>query len=357
MKQAVRHRREPGTAPGTFDIERVRAVQHAHVEIVDYSPEGMTARSNDIELLDEKPPEHGVRWIHVAGTPSMAVLERLQKIYSLDALVLEDIVSQIQRPKFNEYDDRLFITLSIPMNDVPGYFEQLYVFGDEHTVITFHEGTSGLLDPIRKRLSVENSRMRQRDGCYLMYALIDLAIDYLFPVIDSVGSEISDLEAEILEYPAPRSLGQLHAIRNRLLLYRRTAWATREILADLFRHLDASESDRSYLRPYLQDCYDHIVSVIDLLEAHREVVTSLVEVYLSLVSNRLNEVMRVLTVIATLFIPPTFIVGIYGMNFDRSAGPLSMPELGWPYGYVAVMIGIGLMMISMIVWFRRKRWI
>ncbi len=152
-------------------------------------------------------------------------------------------------------------------------------------------------------------------------------------------------------------MAKLHEIRNRLLVYRRTAWATREILADLFRHLDASDGDRNYLRPYLQDCYDHIVSVIDLLETHREVATSLVEVYLSLVSNRLNEVMRVLTVIATLFIPPTFLVGLYGMNFDRAAGPLSMPELGWPYGYISVVAVIVTSMVGMLIYFRRKRWI
>ena len=187
--------------------------------------------------------------------------------------------------------------------------------------------------------------------------MIDLAVDHLFPVVDDIGMQMSDLEAGILERTEPSDLAKLHEIRNRLLLFRRTAWATREILADLFRHLDSAGSDRSYLRPFLQDCYDHIVSVIDLLEMHREVTTSLVEVYLSLVSNRLNDVMRVLTMIATLFIPPTFLVGLYGMNFDRSAGPWSMPELGWPYGYVAVVITCLASMVGMLIYFRRKHWI
>jgi magnesium transporter len=357
MKYAARRRSAPGTAPGTFDIEQVRAVEHAHVEITDYDADNLTARSNDDELLDQPQPPKGVRWIHVVGTPSMNVLERLRKLYSLDPLALEDVVNVGQRPTFGEYGSTLFVTLLVPDHTEPGHFEQLSVFANAHTVISFHDGTpADLLDPIRKRLTAENSRMRKNDGCYLLYALIDLAIDHLFPVIDDIGAEIAALEAEVLDRPRRNALARLHEIRNRLLVYRRAAWATREILSDLFRHLDSSEEDRTYLRPYLQDCHDHIVSVIDLLETHREVATSLVEVYLSLVSNRLNETMRVLTLIATLFIPPTFIVGVYGMNFDRNAGPWSMPELGWPYGYVGVMVFIAVMMIGMLAYFRRKGW-
>jgi magnesium transporter len=357
MKQAARRRSAPGTAPGTFDIEPVRAAEHAHVEITDYDADNITARSNDDELLEQPPPTTGVRWIHVVGTPSIKVLERLRKTYELDPLALEDVVNVGQRPKFSEHGPLLFVTLLIPDQTEPRHFEQLSVFANAHTVISFHDGTpSDLLDPIRKRLTADNSRMRRFDGCYLLYALIDLAIDLLFPAVDAVGAEISELEAEVVERPRRNVLPRLHAIRNRLLVYRRTAWATREILSDLFRHLDSADEDRTYLRPYLQDCHDHIVSVIDLLETHREVATSLVEVYLSLVSNRLNETMRVLTLIATLFIPPTFIVGVYGMNFDRNAGPWSMPELGWPLGYVGVMAFIGVMMIGMLVYFKRRHW-
>jgi len=357
MKHAGQHR-TPGTAPGTFDTERVRAAQDARVDITDYSATTLSTTTHDVERLGTPIPDGSVRWIHVAGVPSIDLLERLQTTYSLDPLALEDVVNVGQRPKFTEFGNNLFVTLLLPIPTEPGQFEQLSVFTDHNYIVTFHDGTPpDLLDPIRTRLASEQSRMRRNDASYLLYAMIDLAIDHLFPVIDDAGDLLSELEAEILEHPTPKELRKLHAIRNRLLVYRRTAWATREILADLFRHLDAADSDRTYLRPYLQDCYDHIVSVIDLLETHREVATSLVEVYLSLVSNRLNEVMRVLTLIATLFIPPTFLVGLYGMNFDRSAGPLSMPELGWPYGYAGVLVVIAASMIGMLVYFRRKRWI
>ncbi len=358
MKHPARHGHPPGTPPGTFATERVQAVQHARVEIVDYSAAALTGPSNDIATLDAPLAADTVRWIHVVGVPSIAVLERLRKTYSLDPLALEDVVDVGQRPKFNEYEKHLFVTLMIPAASEPGQFEQLSVFANSQIVVSFHDGTpTDLLDPIRKRLASHVSPMRGHDGSYLLYAMIDLAIDHLFPVIDDIGVQLSDLEEEILEHTQPSDLAKLHEIRNRLLVYRRTAWATREILADLFRHLDGAGGDRSYLRPYLQDCYDHIVSVIDLLEMHREVATSLVEVYLSLVSNRLNDVMRVLTMIATLFIPPTFLVGLYGMNFDRTVGPLSMPELGWPYGYVVVVIICVASMIGMLIYFRRKRWI
>ena len=357
MKQSSRRRRVPGTSPGVFDTERVRAAQRAHVEIIDYSPTMLTAASNDLNRLDAPMPEGGVRWVHVAGAPPMDVLNRQQARFSLNPLALEDVVNLGQRPKFTEYGENLFVTLLIPVPDKLGQFEQLSIFTNHNYVVSFHDGTPGMLDPIRGRLANDQSRMRRNDASYLLYAMIDLAIDHLFPVIDDAGTELSALELEILEHAEPKALAKLHEIRNRLLVYRRTAWATREILADLFRHLDSADSDRTYLRPYLQDCYDHIVSVIDLLETHREVATSLVEVYLSLVSNRLNEVMRVLTLIATLFIPPTFLVGLYGMNFDRGAGPWSMPELGWPYGYVVVLLVIAASMIGMLVYFRRKRWI
>jgi magnesium transporter len=358
MKLQARHRRPPGTPPGEFATELVQAVEHARVEIVDYSAAGLTGPSTDVALLDTPIAADTVRWIHVVGVPSVAVLECLRKTYSLDPLALEDVVTVGQRPKFNEYEKHLFVTLSIPTPSEPGQFEQLSVFANKQVVVSFHDGIpADLLDPIRRRLANDKGPMRARDGNYLLYAMIDLAIDHLFPVIDDIGVEMSDLEAGVLERTQPSDLAKLHEIRNRLLLYRRTAWATREILADLFRHLDSDGDERSFLRPFLQDCYDHIVSVIDLLEMHREVATSLVEVYLSLVSNRLNDVMRVLTMIATLFIPPTFLVGVYGMNFDRSAGPWSMPELGWPYGYVAVVIVCIVSMVGMLILFRRKHWI
>jgi magnesium transporter len=358
MKARARHRRAPGAAPGTFATERVQAAPQARVEIVDYSATRMTDLSNDVATLDAPIAAGAVRWIHVVGVPSLGVLERLRKTYSLDPLALEDVVTVGQRPKFNEYEKHLFVTLLIPTPGEPGEFEQLSVFANKQLVVSFHDGTpADLLDPIRRRFANDNSLIRANDGNFLLYAMIDLAVDHLFPVIDDVGVQMSDLETGILERTEPSDLAKLHEMRNRVLLFRRTAWATREILADLFRHLDSAGSDRSYLRPYLQDCYDHIVSVIDLLEMHREVTTSLVEVYLSLVSNRLNDVMRVLTMIATLFIPSTFLVGVYGMNFDRDAGPWSMPELGWPYGYIAVVIICIASMIGMLIFFRRKHWI
>jgi magnesium transporter len=350
----VRRRVAPGTAPGTYDREYVRSAPPPRVIVVDYDDDRLST-------VEEPRPRRNApgmkRWIHVAGQPSLDLLEHLRAEFGLDPLALEDVVSPHQRPKFQAYEDVRFISLSLARSREHGVFDELSVFVDEHTAITFFAGDDAALEPIRKRLERQHTPLRRAPATYLAYALIDLAIDLLFPCLEHIGEMLEQLEEEVLDDPRRRSLKQVHDVRNRLLLSRRIAWATREVVADFMRQLSAEEQTDVKLTPFLQDCYDHVIGAVDLIENYRDMATSLIEVYLSVVSNRLNDTIRVLTVIATLFIPPTFVVGVYGMNFDRNAGPWSMPELGWPYGYVGVMLFMAVMMIGMFVWFRRKRWI
>ena len=352
MKAAQRY--APGTAPGTYDREYVRAAPPPRVVVVDYGEDTLAT------VEDPRPRRGGPetkRWIHVAGHPSLDLLEHLRAEFDLDALALEDVVSLHQRPKFNAYESWRFISLSVPRSKEHGAFDELSVFVGDRTAITFFAGEDAALEPIRKRLERPRTIMRRSPVCYLAYALIDLTIDLLFPCLEHIGETLEQLEEEVLENPRKRSLKQVHDVRNRLLFSRRIVWATREVVADFMRQLSGAEETEVKLTPYLQDCYDHAIGAVDLIETYRDMATSLVEVYLSVVSNRLNDTIRVLTVIATLFIPPTFIVGVYGMNFDRNAGPWSMPELGWPYGYVGVMLFMAVMMVGMFVWFRRNHWI
>ena len=343
----------PGIAPGTYDREDVRAAPPPRVTVIDYGDETLT-RTEDPRPKRNAAPIN--RWIHVSGKPSFDLLEHLRVEFDLDALALEDVVSTHQRPKFNAYDYWRFISLSMARGDESGTFDELSVFCAKHTAITFFAGDDAVFEPIRKRLERPHTILRRSPAAYFAYTLVDLAIDMLFPCLERIGETLETLEEEVLEGSRKGSLKQVHDVRNRLLYSRRMVWATREVVADFMRAAASAEEAEVKLTPYLQDCYDHVIGAVDLIETYRDVATSLVEVYLSVVSNRLNETIRVLTVIATLFIPPTFIVGIYGMNFDRSS-PWNMPELGWPYGYAAVMLFIAASMIGMLVWFRRKRWI
>jgi magnesium transporter len=350
-----RARPSPGTSPGRYDSAVVREGAAPVVTVVDYDPTFIVTSTDDPR--PGAPTRGGCRWIHVQGEPTLPLLEHLREAFDLDRLALEDVVSVEQRPKFNAFDTWRFLTLSLPNPSSDASYDELCVFYCEDVLISFFAGPPAVFDPIRKRLERAQSHMRASNAGYLMYALLDLTIDLYFPFLERFGEEIEALEEQVLDRPRRETLADVHHVRNRLLLARRMVWATREVVSDIMRTLNAEGQSGRELLPFVQDCYEHVVGAVDLIETYRDMATSLVEVYLSVVSNRLNDAMRVLTVIATLFIPPTFIVGIYGMNFDPAAGPLSMPELSSPWGYVGVMGFIGAMMIAMFVLFRRKRWI
>ncbi len=353
MTRSRRH--APGVSPGTYDTAHVRAAPPPNLVVTDYDE----TRVDTVETGELPAPAAPDvrRWIHVVGQPSLSLLEQLRRAFDLDPLALEDVISVEHRPKLTVYGPWRFLTLALPSHDGVREFEELSVFGSDTTVISFFAGDEAVLTPIRRRLEQSGSKMREHAAMYLVYSMLDLAVDLLFPLLDTVGERLDEFADQVLEEPTKGLLADIHELRSRLLLTRRMAWATREVVADFTRHLDETVEPERRLRPYLADCHDHVASAIDLIESYREMATSLVEIHLSAISNRLNDVMRVLTVIATLFIPPTFIVGIYGMNFDRRTGPWSMPELSWPYGYLAVMGLIAAMMVAMFIYFRRKRWI
>lgn len=343
---------QPGTAPGTYDIAETREAPPGAIAVIDYSADHFD-RAAGLKAM-ARPQSLPSRWVQIAGPPSLEVLEAARKRFGIDPLALEDVVNQGQRPKFNDYDPGIFLTLSLPPKSSDGGFRQLSLYVADGLLITFLDRDDGLFAPLEERLSKTGGRLRRRDIYFLAHAVIDLAIDLLFPLIDQTAQHLEELESAIMYKPSESLLLESHTFRSRLLVMRKVAWATREVVNELRRHLDELTSGE--LRPYLADAYDHIVSAIDLIETQRDISTNLIEVYLSVVSNRMNDVIKVLTIIATLFIPPTFVVGIYGMNFDRGAGPLSMPELAWPLGYVGVLGFIFVSMIGMLAYFRHRGW-
>lgn len=343
---------KPGTAPGTYDIAETRAAAPGTITVIDYSADdferasGLAAMNATTRLPN--------RWVQVAGPPALDVLEAARTRFRIDPLALEDIVNQGQRPKFNDYSEGIFLTLAIPTGNVDAPFRQLSVYAQDTVLLTFLEAGTELFAPLEERLRRVGGRLRRGNVYLLMHAVIDLAIDLLFPVIDDTADRLEALESAIINRPSEQLLLETHALRSRLLVIRKMAWATREVVNELRRHLDEEASGG--LRPYLEDAHDHIVSAIDLVETQRDIATNLIEVYMSVMSNRMNDVIKVLTIIATLFIPPTFVVGLYGMNFNPHAGPFSMPELNWPFGYLGVVGIIIASMVAMLAYFRHRGW-
>jgi magnesium transporter len=346
----------PGTAPGTLAPRTAKRLVAPRIRLIDYD-------SNRFEEHDDATAEDcrasmalpAVTWIHIQGDPDLELLTELGAMLELHPLALEDVVNSGQRPKVDTFESQLFVVLNRPVIDDEGsHIEQASLFLGEGFVVSFHSGASDCFEPVRKRLRNKGGRFRERGADYLLYALLDMVIDEGFPVLEAFGERIEALEDALLDEPGRETLNEIHEVKRELLLLRRMLWPQREVLNVLMR--EDSPLIEEGTKIYLRDCYDHTVQIMDLLETYRDMTASMLDVYLSSVSNRLNEVMKVLTVIATLFIPPTFIVGVYGMNFDRKAGPLSMPELGWPYGYVLVWVVIVALAGGLLVYFKRKRW-
>jgi magnesium transporter len=286
------------------------------------------------------------------------LIGRMGQRLRLHPLALEDVVNTGQRPKTDDFGNSLFVVLDL-FAFGPGKNglerEQVSLVLQEGLVLSVRERESGVFDPVRERLKADGSRMRTLPADYLAYALVDAVVDHLFPVLERFGERIEDAEEGIMEEPDPGDLNALHVLRRDLLLLRKSTWPLREVMGRLLRSDSSLIHDETRL--YLRDVEDHVTLCLDIIETYREMVASLTELYLSAVSNRLNEVMKVLTIIATIFIPLSFIASLYGMNFDRNAGPLNMPELGWAWGYPFALLIMAATAGALLLFFRRRGWV
>jgi magnesium transporter len=345
----------PGTPPGTLSP-------------VEGEPPGarviVTRFGADDVFIDEPADRDGlsglalperVLWVHVIGLGDVALIERLGQQFGLHPLALEDVLTLGQRPKVEEYDASLFCaaqTLAYTGGRLAK--TQLGLFLCKDAVITFQPSGEDVLAPVRERIVRGRGRLRQKGACYLAYAVLDLAVDSAFPALEAIGDRLDEVEDAILERPDRGDVEGLQAVRRELLVLRQVLWPQREMVGRLARgEHDLVPDD---VRLYFRDCYDHAVQALEVSENFREMAGGLLDIYLSSLSHRLNEVMRVLTIISTVFMPLGFLAGVYGMNFDRSHS-LNMPELGWRYGYLgfwAVSVGL----VGSMLWlFRRRGWI
>ena len=348
----------PGTAPATLVVPPEYQGQKPVISLIEYDAHSIEERT--IETMDELLPcldNDKVSWINVDGLGDPEFIKRLGQHFRIHPLALEDIFNIGQRPKVDEYDRQLFIVLDMGYENKEGevVFEQVCVVLSEQFVITIQEEDSGdVFNPVRQRLRDGGGNARFMKADYLAYALIDAVIDQYFPIIESLGESMEDLQETLLDQPTRERLRELHEFKRLIARIRRAVWPQREVLGRLMRDETGLVAART--KPFFRDCYDHTVIMVDILETFREATRNIMDIYLSSISIRTNEVMRVLTVISSIFIPLTFIAGVYGMNFDPKLSPFNMPELEWPFGYLFAICLMLAVAIGMIVFFKRKKW-
>ncbi len=332
MKINLRFRRRtpPGAMPGTVAVDPQGA--RPVVRVIAYGPDELEEREVDgLDSLAKLVGRSPVTWVDVQGLGDAETITRLGEIFQLHPLALEDAVNTHQRPKVEEYGQFLFIVVRMI---VPGErldTEQVSLFLGRNFVFTFQERPGDCLDPVRRRLRQATGRVRSAGADYLAYALLDAVVDAYFPAMEQYGEWLDSLDAEISAQPGSDVVVRVHQMRNDLLMLRRAIWPFRDDIGTLVREPNPLVSEET--RVFLRDCYDHTVQIIDLVETSREMCSDLRDYYLSMVNNRMSEVMKVLTIMATIFIPLGFIAGVYGMNFDPGASGWNMPELRWSFGY------------------------
>lgn len=344
--------KKAGLPPGSLVYVGDKAEKKPKITMTVYNHD--TYSEEELSSLDFCPvlsDEHKVTWMDINGLHHIQNLQKLGECFSLHPLVLEDILNTNQRPKLEDYGDYLYLVLKIlsypePTGEVIS--DQLSLIVGRNFVISLHENDEAMFNAIRERLK-SRGKIRRSGADYLAYSLMDLVVDHYFVILEALGETIEDLEAEVVAAPEPATLRQIHRLKRVMIILRRSVWPLREVLSQLERQESALIQEGTTL--YLKDVYDHIIQVIDTIETFREMLSGMLDVYLSSVSNRLNEVMKVLTIIATIFIPLTFIAGVYGMNFKY------MPELEWPLGYFAALGLMAMVVVGMLLFFRKKKWI
>lgn len=352
-------RKKPGSAPGTIQHVGERHLEKIHITVHDYDQEKVQEIPID-EIKESKQylDDPSNTWIKIRGLHEIEKLQSIWFYFDLHPLIQEDIVSTSQRPKMETYDNCIYFVLrmlTFSSEDQALKSEQISIVLGKNYVLSFQETDQDYFKPILDRLQLAESRLRKLGPDYLTYALIDCIVDHYFSALDVLADEMENLEDKLLIDPDDNILHNVHRLRRETIFFRKSVWPLRDAMNSAIR--DESKFIESKTKIYLRDVYDHVVQVIDNIENYRDMILGMHDMYMSTVSNRMNEVMKVLTIIATIFIPLTFIAGVYGMNFDPEASPFNMPELNWYWGYPASLLAMLLVAGVMIGYFKRKNWL
>ena len=346
----------PGTAPGTLNAFEVQDDQPRSVQLIEYSQDHIKEiQTPEMSKLGDSLHSDHLTWLRVNGLPDSDWMKALGGAIEIHPLAQEDILNGGQRSKIEPYDSQFFIVIDVPdLKNKTLSIDQLYILWHKNYLITFYTGRRDMFDPVLKRLHSEGTRARKFGLDYLIYAILDLAIDQAFPILEHLGTQLENLEEELMDGPDENVLHKIHQIKRQIIHLRRAFWPQRDVISQLMRDEDHWFSQS--VRLYLRDCYDHTIQIMELIESYRDTSSSLHDLYLSSASMRMNDIMKVLAIISTVFIPLTFIAGIYGMNFQANS-KWAMPELSWAYGYPMVWCLFIIITIGMLIWFRKKRWI
>jgi len=342
-----------GLPPGTLVHVGEKKVGKVRIIVIDYDESYFEEREvksiEDCLPFKDKP---NVTWINIDSVNQLDIIEKIGEHFNIHPLVLEDIVNTGQRPKMEDFVDYIFITLKMlhySDDQKETKAEQVSFLLGSNYVISFQENEGDVFDPIRERIRADKGRIRKMGADYLAYALMDAVVDNYFTILEKLSDRIENFEEELVVNPTPETLQAIHRLKREMIFLRKSVWPLREVINRLERW-ESSLINKS-ISIYLRDVYDHTIQVIDAIETFRDVLSGMLDIYLSSVSNRMNEVMKVLTIIATIFIPLTLIAGIYGMNFRF------MPELEMPLGYPIILLSMFFVGMLMVAYFRKKKWL
>ncbi|QQS34935.1 MAG: magnesium/cobalt transporter CorA [Ignavibacteriales bacterium] len=351
-------RKKKGTSPGTPIFTGRQKIDNIRISLFDYSSSDFVEKEiKNIDELDKLSFDKRVNWINISGIHDIAAIEKIGVIFNLHPLVLEDIVNVNQSPKIEDYDHYLFIVTKMIDYDKKQEcikIEQVSFILGKNYLLTFQEDAYDVFDFLRVRIRENKGRVRKSGEDYLLYRLLDALTDNYMLVLEHLDEKIESIEDNLLDNPDQNVLESIHELRKDLMKIRRAAAPLREIIYSLEK--EPKEMIHKSTLLFLRDLNDHVKQVMESLENYREIINGMHEIYISNSSFKLNQVVKVLTIISTIFIPLTFIVGIYGMNFNTNAGPLNMPELNWKYGYVFVMFLMVIIAVGLFIVFRKKKW-
>ena len=345
--------KKKGLAPGSLVLVGEKKKYEVGITVFDYDARELEEKQLDrVEECFTYKDKDTATWINIDGIHDLEIIEKLGKHFEFNPLMLEDIVNTDQRPKLEDFEDYLFVvlkTLHYDREDDEVKANQISLVLGRNFVISFQENKMGVFEPVIARTRKGKGRLRKMGSDYLAYALIDAIVDNYFVVLEKIGDRLEDLEAELISEPTEKTLQLIYKLKKEMLFLRKSVWPLREVVGNLQREEYELINDKTI--PFLRDAYDHTIQVIDTIETFRDILSGMLDMYLSSISNSMNSVMKVLTIIATIFIPLTFIAGIYGMNFEN------MPELHWTMGYPFALTLMGVVGIAMLFYFRRKSWL
>jgi magnesium transporter len=354
MQRLIKKRaHKAGLPPGTLIYIGERKVEKVRIRILDYDEAQFEEK--EAKAIEESFPfkdKPTVTWVNIDGLHEVEIIEKLGSHFGLHPLLLEDILNTDQRPKMEDYGDYIFIVLKMLYhsdNKDEIESEQVSLILGSNFVISLQEREGDVFDPLRDRIRKSKGRIRKAGPDYLAYALLDAIVDNYFLILEKVGEKIEDTEQQLATNPSPETLQYIRELKNEMIFLRKSVWPLRELISGLERCESTLIHESTSV--YLRDVYDRTIQIIDTVESYRDMISGMVDIYLSSVSNKMNEVMKVLTIFASIFIPLTFLAGIYGMNFEF------MPELTWRWSYFALLGFMAIVGIFLAIYFKRKRWL